>query len=178
MRSSRPFVLFSLVLAGSFVMAGCSPSVGSLSGKVTIDGQPLKGGRVDFYNKDGQSASIEIKEDGTYSLPVIVAGEYSVTVSTDYLKGRSFGGMPGGGRPGMKGVPGPAGMKGAPPVDIKKDKDAIKNTPPEGYVMSNPGDSAKKYVKIPSKYEDVGQSGLAYTAIGGAQTFDITLVGK
>jgi hypothetical protein len=174
-------VIFGLLLAGTFVMAGCSPSLGSLSGKVTIDGQPLKGGRVDFYNKDGQSASIEIKEDGTYSLPVIAAGEYSVTVSTDYLKGRSFGGMPGAGsgsgRPGMKGA---AGMKGSstPPIDIKKDKDAIKNTPPEGYVMSNPGDSAKKYVKIPSKYEDAGQSGLAYTAIGGAQIFDIPLVGK
>jgi len=41
-----------------------------------------------------------------------------------------------------------------------------------------PGDSAKKYVKIPAKYAEESQSGLTFQFTGGTQTYDIPLVSK
>ncbi len=155
------------------LLTGCGPAKGSLSGKVTLDGIPLKGGRIDFANKSGgQSATIEIGEDGGYSLPVMFAAEYDVTVTTEYLKGPT-GSRPGGGRPpGAPGAPPAGAMKGIP----KDNKDVQKHEPPEGYVASMPGDSAKKYVKIPGKYGEVGE--LTYTFPGGNKEYNIQLSAK
>jgi hypothetical protein len=150
---------------------------------VTLDGQPLKGGMITFHSKNGSGdATAEIKDDGTYSTNTF-AGEYTVTVDTEYLKPPSSPGM--GGRPGMPtgGPPGGSGPRpggGGPPKETGPPKgvEMPGNPADHGYVQSNPGDSAKKYVKIPAKYGDVSQSGLSYTHPGGSQTYDIPLVSK
>ena len=49
------------------------------------------------------------------------------------------------------------------------------NPAEHGYVASMPGDSSKKYIKIPSKYSDETQSGLTYSFTGGSQVHDIPL---
>jgi hypothetical protein len=37
------------------------------------------------------------------------------------------------------------------------------------------GDTANRYVPIPSRYRKLGESGLRYTVRNGSQTFDINL---
>ncbi len=162
---------------------GCGPAKGSLTGKVTLDGTPLKGGRIDFANKlGGNSASAEIDENGLYSIESLSGGEYSITVTTEYLNSTGSGDAPAsnpntGTRPGGPTMPPPGGggPKGGPPKDVKAPGNF---TMPEGYKASMPGDARKKYVKIPGKYADAAQSGLTFTSPGGNQTHDIPLVGK
>ena len=163
------FTVTLVGLGAAFLfLTGCGPAQGSLSGKVTFDGAPLTGGRVDFYNKSGgQSSTVEIAEDGSYSIPVLFAAEYDVTVTTDYLKGTSGPRLGGTGRPG--------GAKGGIPKD---NKEAPQHVMPEGYVASMPGDSAKRYVKIPAKYGEPGESGLVFDFKGGNETYGIALSSK
>lgn len=177
----RAFLPSVCAVVLGIVSAGCGPSKGSVTGKVTLDGTPLKGGRVDFVNNSGgSSATAELNDDGTYTVDSLTAGEYSVTVTTEYLNaGSTTGGggpmnmRPGGGPPMMPPTGGPP--KGGPPKDTKMPSKADM---PEGYKASSPGDARKKYVKIPGKYADTAQSGLTFTSPGGNQTHDIPLVGK
>ena len=187
MLHTKPFVLRGLaaaILATCILSTGCGPTKGTLKGKVTLDGVALKGGRVDFVNKSGgRSATAEINEDGTYLVPMIFSGDYSISVDTEYLKPKSsannmnpnaMSGMPTGMPPGMmKGPSGPA-AKG-PPKNVEKEM--AKHEVPAGYQAVNPADIAKKYVNLPSKYSDSNQSGLTYAFPGGDQTFDIAMVG-
>ncbi len=171
------FLVFGLLAATSLLVSGCGPSKGTVTGKVTLDSIPLKGGRVDFSNKSGgASATVEIAEDGTYTVKGLSAGDYTVTVVTDHLKTTGGGG---GGR--MPGPPAPGGAKGGGaaggmPKENTPPKSEMPGNPADhGYVASMPGDSSKKYIKIPAKYSDETQSGLTYNFTGGSQVHDIPL---
>jgi hypothetical protein len=64
--------------------AGCgSGGVGVISGKVTVEGKPLKKGSIHFLsevgNRDAFTASIS---DGTYRIPDVPAGPAKVYIST------------------------------------------------------------------------------------------------
>lgn len=170
--TKHKLILAASLLVFSLLGSGCGPSKGSLSGKVTLDGAPLHGGRVDFANKSGgPSATVEINDDGTYSVPILSGGDYAVTVTTDYLKAGSGGG-------GMNRMPGAMKGGGVPQENKAGAKVEMPGNPADyGYKASMPGDSAKKYVKIPSKYADPAESGLTYTFAGGSPTYDILLVG-
>ena len=176
---ARKFVLATLAV-WSLSLVGCGQGKGSVAGKVALDGTPLKGGRVDFVNTGGGAgATVEIDGDGGYAVPVLMAGDYAVTVSTEYLKpNAAAGGMPGARAGGMTSGPPPSAAKGKEGPVPKEVKAPANMTMPEGYKPSMPGDAAKKYVKIPAKYADIGQSGLKYTFAGGTQTFDIPLTTK
>ena len=76
------YCFLSLVVA--LGATGCGSSTGSVAGKVTLNGQPLKGGNVTFVGKESFAASIQ--EDGTYNVPRLLAGEYKVCVETESLK--------------------------------------------------------------------------------------------
>jgi len=176
---------------GLFAIAivGCGPRPGTLTGKVTLDGTPIKGGTVTLHNKSGgQSATGEIDENGVYTVNTF-SGDYAITVNTEYLNtsaaggGGRPGGGPGGGRTGS-GTP-PPGMMMKPGNNIPKDTNPTKgkmempgNPAEHGYKAAMPGDAAKRYVKIPGKYGEVESSGLSYSHAGGSQTFDIILIGK
>ena len=74
-----------LGLLGSFYWcAGCESGAsltGSVSGKVTYNGQPLTVGVVTFVSEEtGSGASCELDSSGTYSIRSIRTGEYSVSV--------------------------------------------------------------------------------------------------
>jgi hypothetical protein len=63
----RSFWFSSLVL----VIVGCGssgPPTADVSGQVTFQGEPLRSGRITFFDKSGQSASTEIGADGRYQL--------------------------------------------------------------------------------------------------------------
>lgn len=69
-------------LLGLIVSAtvGCGGK-GTISGKVTVDGQPLGAGVITFHPSKGQAISADIK-DGQYTVTGVHAGDAKVTVST------------------------------------------------------------------------------------------------
>jgi hypothetical protein len=75
-----------LVLA----VAGCAtdPSVGTVSGEVTLDGQPLKDGIIKFIPGDGKTATADAPvRDGRYSATV-PPGPKRVEVSAPKVVGK------------------------------------------------------------------------------------------
>lgn len=76
----RISVIASVVLS-CLMLAGCNPStpkglVGK--GKVTLDGTPMTRGEVVFKNEQGVIRQGTIQADGTFSVPDIAPGNYSV----------------------------------------------------------------------------------------------------
>jgi hypothetical protein len=166
------------VLTLAFALVGCSRPVGTVSGSVSYNGKPLKGGSVTFVSQDGNtSRSADISETGTFSVDKLAAGEYKVCVDTSFLAPQNTSGLPTMGSGGKMMVPPPSsptipkGAKTAPPKDANV---------PEGYAPSDPAAMAsanndKKYVKIPEKYKDPATTDLRFEAKGGAETFPIEL---
>jgi hypothetical protein len=142
--------LGALALAVSVAVFGCGGGkggTGTVTGKVTYKGAPLKGGRVTFA-AGGKSGQGEIKEDGSYTAQNVPTGQAKVAVETSYLKQISR-------------VP-----QYKPPKDQKF---------PEGYKPGGDPDAAKHFMAIPSKYESTESSGLTLDVKRGEQTFDIKL---
>jgi hypothetical protein len=86
-------VLSPVCLVGALVFAGCD-SLGSLTtveGQVTVDGQPLKGGTVTFYDaSSGTNKGVDITgvvgSDGKYKMTTngkagVPKGKYKATVN-------------------------------------------------------------------------------------------------
>jgi hypothetical protein len=134
----------------------------SVTGKVTYKGEPVPAGLVNFIPKtQGPSATGSLSSDGTYSITDAPAGDFTVTVDTEYLNpdkktqaypgagkagaGATSSPMPGGGGTSSP-MPGPAAVK-----------------------------AGGKYVKIPAKYADVKQSTLTAKLNAGKQTEDFKL---
>jgi len=157
-----------LVLIGvlAVLLPGCSRPVGSISGKVTYQGKPLKGGNVSFQSTEGrESFAATIGEDGTYSVPKIIGGSYKVCVETDSLKPPLSAGI-------SKGPSDPKDAKAGPPPGAQL---------PEGYKPDNTASGAraaenrKRYVQIPPAYGKPETTDLAYEFKGGTETYDINL---
>jgi len=143
--------LGALALFVVFGLVGCGGGggKGTVSGKVTYKGTPLKGGRVAFLTSNKQNAVAEIGEDGSYTAINVAPGPAKISVSTSYLKENPLG-----------------RVRNQPP----KGQQA-----PEGYQMSSGGTDVKRYVKIPDQYESADTSGLTYDVKSGNQTHDIDL---
>jgi hypothetical protein len=142
-----------LVLPCGLLLAGCGGSQGTVSGKVSYKGQPLKGGTVSIIPKAGGVVSAPIKEDGSYTISHVPPGPARVTVET-----RSLRPMP------KRAMPGPY---------AKMPKDAI----PEGVKVpgvTSQGDP-NRYVAIPDQYADPEKSGLSLDVQRGSQPHDIDL---
>ena len=137
-------------LGMSLAAIGCGGgSTATISGKVYYKDAPLKGGRVTFVSKDKKVSRVDdIKEDGSYKIEKMPAGEARIAVDTSNLKPS----------PGMNRPPPPKGAK-----------------VPPGYNPPTSEDKAKRYVEIPAQYADTDKSGLTYTVKGGSQPYDIKL---
>jgi hypothetical protein len=70
--------LLLLVLAFS----GCSRPKGTVTGKVSYNGEAVPSGTVAFYGKDDEVSSAPIGPDGTYEATKVPLGEVKVTVTT------------------------------------------------------------------------------------------------
>ena len=86
MLSTRWPILFGLVVSVC-VCAGCEsggPPMGSISGKVTYEGQPLAADSQGFVtivnDKTGSGASAVLDASGNYHIPSVRIGEYTVCV--------------------------------------------------------------------------------------------------
>jgi hypothetical protein len=150
----------AVILAAGFLLClvGCSPSTGSVSGKVLLNGQPLKGGDIAFIGQPGRdlgSASTKINEDGTSKIVKIATGPVKITVDTKSLIGNPAG----------SGYPGSGGISG-PPKGTKF---------PEGHEPPDFAAMKARYVKIPDKYANSEQTDLTFEVKHGAQEYTIEL---
>ena len=136
----------------SLAAVGCGSSTGTISGKVSYKGAPLKGGYVTFYTKDKKvTRPGEIQEDGSYKIEKMPTGEALICVDTSTLKP-------------------PTQAHNIPTYSPPKGQQL-----PPRYKLSNNEEKAKRYVEIPSQYADPDKSKLTYTVKGGSQEYDIKL---
>jgi hypothetical protein len=149
--------LLLLALAALLPAAGCGKGTGTVTGKVTINDTPLKGGLVVFTPADGVGppGNSPIAEDGTYTIEKCPKGHMKVSVQTAFLKTQA---------------PSRGGARA-----YERPKDAPADDGGRGYKPPDPSENAKKYVAIPPKYEDPDTSDLTFDVTGGNQTYDITL---
>ena len=82
-----------LVMAGLPSLVGCGgggdmPDLGTVTGVVTLDGQPLSGAQVTFSPESGRPSTAETGGDGSYTLqftvdePGAVVGTHTVRINT------------------------------------------------------------------------------------------------
>lgn len=145
----RPFGL-CLALGLFLLAAGCGKSHGTISGKVTYKGQPLKGGQVTFISDQGGGGQANIsEEDGSYTMEKVPIGPGTFAVQPPMM------GPP----PMMPGSAAPA--KG---MELPSDLDPS--------VFHRGGGRS---LSLPDKYTDPQTSGLQFTVTGGAQQHNIEL---
>ena len=86
---TRPVVLFGLLL-GLACSGGCSAEAGkgTVSGEVTLDGQPLKEGVIRFVPADGQTPTADAAIVGGRFKAVVPAGPKRVEVSAPKVIGK------------------------------------------------------------------------------------------
>jgi hypothetical protein len=130
---------------------GCGSS-GSVSGKVSFNGEALGGGTVVFTSEGQGSATSQIGPDGSYKIDKIPVGPVKIAVETKSAQ------------PAKR----PPGMP-TPPADAMA-KDASSSP------LYNPQNQSKgKYVPIPEDLGDPNKSGQTLTVTGGSQTYNIEL---
>ncbi|HJZ93138.1 MAG TPA: hypothetical protein VKE40_19835 [Gemmataceae bacterium] len=59
---------------------------GVVEGKITYNGNPLKGGTVSFHIADGTMVTANIKSDGTFRATDVPVGKAKVTIETESAK--------------------------------------------------------------------------------------------
>src|SRR5262245_47283891 len=143
---------FLLGFAG-LAAAGCGPSTGTVSGKVTFEGKDLPMGSINFVPEKGNAKTGAI-QDGKYTVDEVPLGEAKVTITVPMAVA--------GGGPFSKGGP-PAG-KGIVPKDVQV---------PQGFDPSKANMASS--VKIPQQYADGSTTPLKYTVVSGKQTKDFDL---
>jgi hypothetical protein len=127
-------------------LVGCGRTTGTVSGKVTHQGQPLTSGAVIFHGADGRSDSGHIDVDGNYTVSQAPVGPVKVTVDTGSAR------------------------RVSPPKITGPRRDNPAKHPGE---KSGTNPAPMRKVVIPEKYKDPNQSGLTFTVSGRRQTFDI-----
>jgi len=183
------FVLSVLCLS----LTGCA-SQGTVSGKITCGGEPLKGGFVTFIpDESGPNYTTSINEDGTYSIANVKVGKYKVCVDTEGLKGgggpagpstgpAGGGSYKGSGPPPSAKMPGGSAVTGGADLQKKAESGKLKAGPPPGATLpegyrdgfTTQKENAAKYVPIPTKYAKPETTDLT-VEVKGSQQFDIPL---
>lgn len=137
-------------------LVGCTDSntlvPAKVSGRISYNGKPLKGGHLQFVTADGTAYPGSIDSDGTYSGIDLPIGEMVVTVDTEVIK--------------------PA---------VSSGKTADRYTAMQGgqKAPAGSGPTAPKfeevYIKIPTSYNNAKTSKLTITLAKGRQVKDLEL---
>jgi hypothetical protein len=131
-------------------LLGCDGKTGEISGTVTYRGQPLPYGTLLFYCSDQQIISRLISPDGTYEAGGIPTGPVRIAI-------RTYPPIP-------------------PGYQIPQRLPPSRDAPNLGRAPSNGTSGNKaKLVKIPGKYSNPDESGLALEVNEGQQSFKIDL---
>jgi len=155
-----PSTCAGLLVLATLSAVGCGGGTGTVTGKVTYNGNPLKGGEVWYVSEASkQTLSAQIGEDGTYTVNQVPVGPAKIVVKTKQLLVQAYAGPP-------------AGRGGA-----GKGKEP-KHTNEGGYEKPSNEDAKRKFVAIPTRYEDAETSGLTYTVRRGSQNNDVKLEGN
>jgi hypothetical protein len=153
--SLRSAALSAGVLLLSLVSMGCGSS-GTVSGKVTYQGEDLGGGTVLFVSPGKKTERATIAPDGSYTIANIPTGTVKIAVETASAR-----------------PPDPETMRRGMP-QIPPDA----NLPPEAeksMYKSSPENKGGKYIRIPDEYGDPDKSKLTLEVTGGNQHHDIEL---
>lgn len=143
----RQFLLVVLLALGAGSLTGCSRSAGSVTGRVTFQGTPLRTGTVLLYCEDKQIIHGLIGVDGTYQIPNVPPGRVRVTVRAPARQVEAW----------THRVRIPPAINGPSlPDSARSARDPV---PPV----------------LPARYEVPEESGLAVTVAGGVTVFDIPM---
>jgi hypothetical protein len=126
---------------------GCGGS-GDVSGKITCKGKPVTYGSVTIFAADGIPRYGELGEGGSYKVENVPLGEVKVAVQS----------------------PNPFA-----PIAGEFDKFGKKPAVLQQTLPAKPRVAPGKWFPIPTRYENVQDSGLALTVQCGANSFDIDL---
>lgn len=150
-------------LACCLLAVGCGSGKATLYGKVTVAGQPLKGGSVTFLTLDGKGGAVQanISAEGTYSAENVPFGNLKVLVT--YVDPPS---MPA--RPNFKGK----GRRGD--AAAKEDAGEKFRTPYDNLKAATEGRGARK-TTVPAKYGDPDTTDLRVTVTETKQPHDIDI---
>lgn len=153
-------------------MIGCGPSMGKVTGTVTVAGKPVPGGLVTFRPDDASfnSVSAELDRDGKFSVE-LPTGPTKICIDN-----RQYEPQPKAGQ----GIP--SGIMLAPEVLEKIQKKGASKQP-EPAPEVDPTESADvpqvvesgRYVRLPEKVFLIETSGLGLEVKQGEQVFDIQL---
>jgi hypothetical protein len=84
----RQSCTFAIVMLGVFIGCSADTKQGSVSGTVTLDGQPLKSGNIRFVPADGQTATADAAiTDGQFTA-TMPPGEKKVSISAPKVTGK------------------------------------------------------------------------------------------
>jgi len=151
-------VLCAGVLAFSL---GCgNRSTGTLTGKVTLNGESLEAGQVTAHNAAGDRVGTAMISDGTYTLPDLPLGTVTLLVQT-YRPG---------GDPVVEGLP--KAPPGSPPLSPETRKKMIEGLP------EKTRQQIEKLKPVPPKYGSTETSDLKAVVKAGRTTFDVEMTGK
>jgi hypothetical protein len=145
----RGLLLTGCLIPALFALAGCGSGLATVTGKVTVDGQPVSAGRVVFRTADGTSnvpVIAKIATDGSYRALDVPQGAMNVTVD---------------GLTKFERIKIQSGVKGKKTSESKARAAAIESSP-----------------KIPEKYQNPDASGLTFTVKGGTNTYNIEIQSK
>lgn len=155
--------------------AGCGGGKGSVSGTVTLDGQPLPVGNITFLPSNGPGATGPI-EDGKYSVKGVPTGQVTVTVETISIKKEIESvtkSSPKAPKVGTATIPQDMAKV---PENARAKMEQMKKQADER--TSRVKDLQAKYREVPGKYSRAEASGLATTVNKGQNTFDVQLSSK
>ena len=150
-----PVFVYLLVVVLPAAVAGCAKT-GTVAGKVSVDGRPVRGGIVTFLGADVEpgtqnSTTGTIQPDGTYEANKVPVGPIKVSL-----------------------MPDPA-IRMGPPKDPVSPRDRERGLAPKN--TAAPAETAAP-VPIPPKYTKFDTSGLTLTVHGGTNPFDIDMTSK
>lgn len=147
---------------------------GTVTGEITLDGQPLKAGNISFLAAKGGGARAVI-QDGKYTATDVPTGEAGVVVETasikkelDEARKASPGGQPPGMPPGMK--------KTSLPPQAQKFFEEKKKAADERATFLE--ELRVNFRPVPDKYGDYSTSGLSLKVKSGENKFPINLTSR
>lgn len=147
----RLLMLTPLMLC--FLLCGCGGGrSGHVSGRVSLNGQPVQAGQVTAYAEANQAVGIATIQAGEYSLTDLPLGPVVLVVQTHGPDGKPLGQ--------------PALREGEKPPPVQ---------PKEGAGSSAP---VPEVAPVPLKYSQQKNSGLNVTIVPGTTRFDISMSGK
>ncbi|QJW97694.1 hypothetical protein [Frigoriglobus tundricola] len=165
----------------------------SLTGKVTLNGEPVIAGRVLLFTADGMVMSVGvIDEKGNYSIEKVPDGPADAVVvldpsgempfpvlgssSSGAPKGGGPVGVPKGGPPGVPKGPPPKGPPGAPSVEFTGPKPLPAHFLQE-MKFTVPAKEQAKYKAAHLKYGKTSPNNPLKVTITGATTYHLVLTG-